>query len=39
MNKTVHVFGSCTRLGSSDLDNSNRTEMFEVELETGSWKT
>ena len=33
MNKTVHVFRSFTRLGESDLNNSNRTEMFEVELE------
>ena len=33
MNKTVHVFRSFTRLGASDLDGSNRTEMFEVELE------
>ena len=33
MNKTVHVFRSFTRLGSSNLDNSNKTDMFEVELE------
>lgn len=33
MNKTVHVFRSFTRLGSSNLDNSGKTEMFEVELE------
>jgi len=33
MNKTVHVFRSFTRLGASDLDNSNKTDMFEVELE------
>lgn len=33
MNKTVHVFRSFTRLGTSNLDNSNKTETFEVELE------
>jgi hypothetical protein len=33
MNKTVHVFRSFTRLGASDLDNSNKTDTFEVELE------
>jgi hypothetical protein len=33
MNKTVHVFRSFTRLGSSNLDNSNKVDMFEVELE------
>ena len=33
MNKTVHVFRSFTRLGSSNLDNTNKTDMFEVELE------
>jgi hypothetical protein len=33
MNKTVHVFRSFTRLGSSNLDNSSKVEMFEVELE------
>lgn len=33
MNKTVHVFRSFTRLGSSNLDNSGKTDMFEVELE------
>ena len=33
MNKTVHVFRSFTRLGSSDLDNTNKIDMFEVELE------
>ncbi|RXH54178.1 replication initiator protein A [Granulicella sibirica] len=33
MNKTVHVFRSFTRLGSSNLDNSNKIDMFEVELE------
>jgi len=33
MNKTVHVFRSFTRLGSSNLDNTDKTETFEVELE------
>ncbi len=33
MNKTVHVFRSFTRLGTSALDNTARTDMFEVELE------
>ena len=33
MNKTVHVFRSFTRLGASNLDNTNKTDMFEVELE------
>lgn len=33
VNKTVHVFRSFTRLGSSSLDNTNKTDMFEVELE------
>jgi hypothetical protein len=33
MNKTVHVFRSFTRLGSSNLDNSGKVDMFEVELE------
>ena len=33
MNKTVHVFRSFTRLGASDLNGSNKTDMFEVELE------
>lgn len=33
MNKTVHVFRSFTRLGTSNLDNTNKTDMFEVELE------
>ena len=33
MNKTVHVFRSFTRLGVSALDNSGRSDMFEVELE------
>ena len=33
MNKTVHVFRSFTRLGSSNLDSSGKTDMFEVELE------
>jgi hypothetical protein len=33
MNKTVHVFRSFTRLGASNLDGSNKTDMFEVELE------
>ena len=33
MNKTVHVFRSFTRLGSSNLDGSSKTDMFEVELE------
>ncbi|MBB5061453.1 hypothetical protein HDF16_006189 [Granulicella aggregans] len=33
MNRTVHVFRSFTRLGTSNLDNSNKTDMFEVELE------
>jgi hypothetical protein len=33
MNKTVHVFRSFTRLGSSNLDNSGKVDLFEVELE------
>lgn len=33
MNKTVHVFRSFTRLGSSNLDNTDKTDAFEVELE------
>ena len=33
MNKTVHVFRSFTRVGSSKLDNSDKTDTFEVELE------
>ena len=33
MNKTVHVFRSFTRLGTSALDNTGRSDMFEVELE------
>lgn len=33
MNKTVHVFRSFTRLGSSNLDNTDKTDTFEVELE------
>jgi hypothetical protein len=33
MNKTVHVFRSFTRLGSSNLDNTEKTDTFEVELE------
>lgn len=33
MNKTVHVFRSFTRAGSSNLDGSNRSDRFEVELE------
>ena len=33
MNKTVHVFRSFTRLGTSNLDNSNKIDLFEVELE------
>ena len=33
MNKTVHVFRSFTRLGSSNLDGSNKVDLFEVELE------
>ena len=33
MNKTVHVFRSFTRLGGSNLGNTNRTDLFEVELE------
>ena len=33
VNKTVHVFRSFTRLGASDLNGSNKTDMFEVELE------
>ena len=33
MNKTVHVFRSFTRLGASNLDGSNKTDLFEVELE------
>jgi len=33
MNKTVHVFRSFTRLGSSNLDGTNKVDLFEVELE------
>lgn len=33
INKTIHVFRSFTRLGSSNLDNSDKTDTFEVELE------
>ncbi len=33
MNKTVHVFRSFTRLGASNVDHTNRTDLFEVELE------
>ena len=33
MNKTVHVFRSFTRVGSSNLDNSEKVDTFEVELE------
>ena len=33
MNKTVHVFRSFTRVGSSNLDNSDKVDTFEVELE------
>ncbi|AXC15999.1 hypothetical protein ACPOL_6789 (plasmid) [Acidisarcina polymorpha] len=33
MNKTVHVFRSFTRLGTSGLNNFGRADMFEVELE------
>lgn len=33
MNKTVHVFRSFTRVGSSNLDNSDKIDTFEVELE------
>lgn len=33
MNKTVHVFRSFTRLGASNLNDSNKTDVFEVELE------
>ena len=33
MNKTVHVFRSFTRLGSSNLDGGNKVDLFEVELE------
>jgi len=33
MNKTVHVFRSFTRTGTSDLDNSNQSVQFSVELE------
>jgi hypothetical protein len=33
MNKTVHVFRSFTRLGTSNLDGTNKTDTFEVELE------
>lgn len=33
MNKTVHVFRSFTRVGSSNLDGTNKTETYEVELE------
>ena len=33
MNKTVHVFRSFTRLGTSALDNTGRSDQFEVELE------
>jgi hypothetical protein len=33
MNKTVNVFRSFTRLGSSDHDGSKRTDQFEIVLE------
>ncbi len=33
MNKTVHVFRSFTRMGTSDLDDTNSTVHFAVELE------
>ncbi len=33
VNKTVHVFRSFTRLGASDLNGANKTDLFEVELE------
>ena len=33
MNKTVNVFRSFTRLGSSDQDGSKRTDQFEIVLE------
>ncbi len=33
MNKTVHVFRSFTRMGTSDLDDSNSTVRFAIELE------
>ncbi len=33
MNKTVHVFRSFTRLGSSNLNNTDKVDTFEVELE------
>jgi hypothetical protein len=33
MNKTVHVFRSFTRLGTSGANNTGRADMFEVELE------
>ncbi len=33
MNKTVHVFRSFTRVGSSKLDHSDKVDTFEVELE------
>ena len=33
MNKTVHVFRSFTRLGSSNLDGTSKVDLFEVELE------
>ncbi len=33
MNKTVHVFRSFMRVGSSKLDNSDKIDTFEVELE------
>ncbi len=33
MNKTVHVFRSFTRLGSSNLNNTDKIDTFEVELE------
>lgn len=31
--KTIHVFRSFQRVGESNLDNSDRTEAYEVELE------
>ncbi|RRA50522.1 replication initiator protein A [Acidipila sp. EB88] len=33
MNKTVHVFRSFTRVGSSNLDGTDKVETYEVELE------
>ncbi len=33
VSKTIHVFSSFTRLGESNLDDTGKTDLFEVELE------